>query len=321
MIDFRYHLVSIIAIFMALAVGIVLGAGPLKEDIGTTLTSELTKLRQDKADLNTQLTQARRDVTAGQSFAAATRPVVLKDRLSGKQAVVVAASGADEQVVAGVETALGEAGAQVGSVVRLSDQWTHPDDSGDLGAITKEAAGGLGIDRTKVTDDLLPGSVLGRALLTSTAKDGYRSEPGHARQALDTLRSKGLLTVRGDESQPATLVVTVAAPLTRSGTQPVDPQVQAYANLVRAMDTTADGSVLVSPSKPVDDTDNLSAGAVVSGVRAIRPAAAVVSTVDDADLAMGQVATVVALQAQQKGGAGRYGTGTDAESVLPDLAR
>ncbi|HUV47611.1 MAG TPA: copper transporter, partial [Actinomycetes bacterium] len=33
MIDFRYHIVSIVAIFMALAVGIVLGSGPLKDDI------------------------------------------------------------------------------------------------------------------------------------------------------------------------------------------------------------------------------------------------------------------------------------------------
>ena len=40
MIDFRYHLVSIASIFMALAVGIVLGAGPLKEDIGNTLTAK-----------------------------------------------------------------------------------------------------------------------------------------------------------------------------------------------------------------------------------------------------------------------------------------
>ena len=31
MINFRYHVVSIIGIFMALAVGVVLGAGPLHE--------------------------------------------------------------------------------------------------------------------------------------------------------------------------------------------------------------------------------------------------------------------------------------------------
>ena len=58
MIDFRYHLVSIVSIFLALAVGIVLGAGPLKEDLGNTLTRELTQLRQDKTDLRGELTAA-----------------------------------------------------------------------------------------------------------------------------------------------------------------------------------------------------------------------------------------------------------------------
>ena len=57
-IDFRYHLVSIVSIFLALAVGIVLGAGPLKEDLGNTLTSEVKNLRADKADLRTELDQA-----------------------------------------------------------------------------------------------------------------------------------------------------------------------------------------------------------------------------------------------------------------------
>ena len=54
-IDFRYHLVSIVSIFLALAVGIVLGAGPLKEDIGNTLTSEVKNLRADKAALRAEL--------------------------------------------------------------------------------------------------------------------------------------------------------------------------------------------------------------------------------------------------------------------------
>ncbi len=39
MIDFRYHIVSIVSIFLALAVGIVLGAGPLQNQLGITLTN------------------------------------------------------------------------------------------------------------------------------------------------------------------------------------------------------------------------------------------------------------------------------------------
>ena len=42
MIDFRYHLVSLISVFLALAVGIALGAGPLKETsrLGRCLATE-----------------------------------------------------------------------------------------------------------------------------------------------------------------------------------------------------------------------------------------------------------------------------------------
>ena len=53
MIDFRYHLVSLVAVFLALSVGIVLGAGPLKgkidSGVSSTLTNEVAALRADKA--------------------------------------------------------------------------------------------------------------------------------------------------------------------------------------------------------------------------------------------------------------------------------
>ena len=59
MIDFRYHLVSIVSIFLALAVGIVLGAGPLKEDLGRHPDRGGAGLRDDKAALRAQLDAAR----------------------------------------------------------------------------------------------------------------------------------------------------------------------------------------------------------------------------------------------------------------------
>lgn len=318
MIDFRYHLVSVIAIFMALAVGIVLGAGPLKEDIGTTLTSELTRAREDKAALNDQLARARQDKAADQSYAAATLPVVVKGRLSGRRVDVVAAEGADDQTVNGVQSALEAAGAQVPAVVRLGDEWTHPDAAGDLGTVVDQAATTLGVDRSHVGDGQLPGVVLGRVLLAGTGKDASAADTGTARQVLQQLRTKGLVTSSADAPDPASLVVTVAAPMSRKGTQGTDGQVNAYAGLVRGLDSVADGAVLASPSAPADDKDGVSAEAVVSGVRGIRAVTSGVSTVDDADRPMGQVATVLALVGQQQGQSGRYGTASDADSVVPD---
>ena len=70
MIDFRYHLVSIVSIFLALAVGIVLGAGPLKGELGNTLNKEVAGLRKDKIDLNKQLQEARAGTEARDAYIA-----------------------------------------------------------------------------------------------------------------------------------------------------------------------------------------------------------------------------------------------------------
>ena len=45
MIDFRYHIVSLVAVFLALGVGIVLGSGPLDEQIQGALQTQTNDLR------------------------------------------------------------------------------------------------------------------------------------------------------------------------------------------------------------------------------------------------------------------------------------
>ena len=63
MIDFRYHLVSLVSVFLALAIGVVLGAGPLRDTIGATLEDQVQALRQDKGNL--QEAVADRDALLG----------------------------------------------------------------------------------------------------------------------------------------------------------------------------------------------------------------------------------------------------------------
>ena len=102
MIDFRYHIVSIVSIFMALAVGIVLGAGPLKGSIGDTLTQEVTQLRDDRAALRTELDAARKGATARDDFTrdAATR--LVGGVLTGSAVALVVLPSADADHVSEV---------------------------------------------------------------------------------------------------------------------------------------------------------------------------------------------------------------------------
>lgn len=54
MVDFRYHLVSLVSVFLALAVGIILGAGPLQNSIGNTLQDQVTELRTSRNEARAQ---------------------------------------------------------------------------------------------------------------------------------------------------------------------------------------------------------------------------------------------------------------------------
>jgi hypothetical protein len=61
-IDFRYHVVSIVAVFIALAVGIVLGSGPLKDDISGFLEDRTEQLAQEKVELQGEVSALRQDL-------------------------------------------------------------------------------------------------------------------------------------------------------------------------------------------------------------------------------------------------------------------
>ena len=98
MIDFRYHLVSIVSIFLALAVGIVLGAGPLQQQIGQTLTNQVSQLRKDKAELRSQLDTQAHELEAADQFAEAVTPELVGSRLGGRSVVLVMLPGADSSV-------------------------------------------------------------------------------------------------------------------------------------------------------------------------------------------------------------------------------
>jgi len=58
----------------------------------------------------------------------------------------------------------------------------------------------------------------------------------------------------------------------------------------------------------------------VTAVRKDSDAVKVVSTVDDADLPMGQSTVVLALAQQYSGGNGQYGLAADAKTIAPDMA-
>ncbi|MDR1635460.1 MAG: copper transporter [Bifidobacteriaceae bacterium] len=123
MINFRYHVVSLVAVFTALAVGILLGAGPLKEPIETSLADQVSSLREDKLTLRDQLeAAANRGDYADQAFRELL-PEAAAGLLAGRGVAVVAIGEQSETRLDDIKDGLGAAGAELAADIQLDDAW------------------------------------------------------------------------------------------------------------------------------------------------------------------------------------------------------
>jgi hypothetical protein len=312
-IDFRYHLVSIVSIFLALAVGILLGAGPLQEDLGKTLSNQVSTLRKEKDVLRTQLQQAEARVDASDKFVTAVTPTLTESRLGGRSAVIVTLPGTDASLVTGVTKALTSSGATVSGTVEVQDAWTDPAKRSFRDQLLASLAPLVGLEETSGSLDSRMGALLARALVVDRVSDADQPST-NATQALTGLKEAGLTSFDGDGPAPATLAVVVApAPDESLPSDQQDADLSAWVALAAQLDAASNGAVVVG------DEGGTTTGGLVSAVRADDAVAAKVSTVDDIAAAMGRIALVYALRQQMVGEAGQYGVGESASALLPPL--
>ena len=133
MIDFRYHLVSLIAVFLAVALGIVIGTTALNEPILADIKNQVTALEQDKRSLEdrTQQLQAQLDTT--DAFAEAVAPALVDGALAGsKVLLVVTNEDVAQETVDEVTALIGEAGGTVSGTLSLQPEYSDPSTAASL---------------------------------------------------------------------------------------------------------------------------------------------------------------------------------------------
>ena len=129
MLDFRYHALSLVAVFLALGIGIVLGSS-----LGDTVVSQAN--RDIANSLRGDLANARRDASAAHS-AVAQRERLLEaafvriaaSKLAGRRVAVVASGRLPEVVQSGVRDAVRGAGGELAAVAQVAS----PPDIAQLG--------------------------------------------------------------------------------------------------------------------------------------------------------------------------------------------
>lgn len=306
MIDFRYHLVSIVAVLLALSAGVVLGSGLLGGPLLDDIQRRADNIRADNDELR-QLAEDRLELIEQQErFAIAIKPYLLTGALSGTRVVVFETEGIDDSLREGVRTAIGDAGGQVAGTIRLTDALALNEE-----VKVDELALALG-SVSGEPDDLRVEAMATLAGRVAAASEDS-SEQAEARDRLEDLlgdlEGAGFLSL--DDAPQGPLIPTGAAFLILTG----DPEESSYEIVPALTRLSADlGSrgravVLAESGESVWD--------VAGSVREDAAIAEIVATVTAADSPIGAITVALAMRAAVDGERGHYGLGADPDSIVP----
>jgi hypothetical protein len=315
-IDFRYHLVSIIAVFLALALGIVVGTTSLNGGIVDTLKSSNNKLIKDKRNLETDVRDLRESVGRRDDFTEGLASQLVAGRLAGERVLFVAAPGASDGVLKDLQQLVGKAGGTPTAVLRLRDDLLDPGKNQVVDDLVAQVApagvdlpeGGAPADRAAVE---LAAALVAKSSATALSSDAAAKILGGFTGA-DLVQVQAPAGSKSAGTEPATMAVLVTGGADGKALDEAGEQRQrAVLTLARALDDRSQGVVVTGPLSSAET------GGLLQALRGDGDLRERVSSVDVADTPYGQVTVVLALDEQDAGGAGRYGEGPGAEAAAP----
>jgi hypothetical protein len=314
-IDFRYHLVSIVAVFLALAIGIVIGStSVLKGAVlsGLQKTSAAERSRIDS--LYAQNGQLKQQLNAAESFASASEHLLLGGLLAGQRVVLVEAPGAPGSVTSGVQNALTSAGATVTGQVQFQTQFFSTGAGSDLDTLNRQLTP-AGVTPHSGSPQAAAAALIASAILTKdTPGQPLTGNAASADQAvLNGYAAGGYLSTNPRPADRATLAVVII-PGSPPTTNDANVASQTLVTLAQQLNLADSGTVVagqLAGSGPGSAIDVMRAGGRGGHL----------SSVDNADTASGQIVVAQALYEQlAQGKSGSYGSLPGATQAGPSPA-
>jgi hypothetical protein len=304
----RRHLMTVMAVFFALAIGIVLGTGPLRGEAHDTLTDRASTDSSGRADA--QSTATREGAAFSDHFASTVAPALIGNRLRGRTVTIVALPSASRHTVDGLKAMIRTAGGTVGGTLRAGNKLVDAGDKQLVDELGSQLAGrtrGVTISSDASAYDRI-GALIARAVATRTP--GGRLVDDTSTGIMSGLDTAGLLSADGRLNRRGDLVLVVAGPVEGDADQQHGAG-SILTTILQTIDAQSAGVVLAGPADAARGDGELKA------VRADADSAKAVSTVDSADRVEGQVVTILALAQQASGRSGQYGAAHAADGAMP----
>jgi hypothetical protein len=298
--DLRYHVASLAAVFIALAVGIVIGVaiaggGNLEETTQGLREADIADLEQQLDDAQARVDSAEEEQAALEAVVAQVYPELMEGRLSGQSIALVFLGPVDGSVRSAVERALSDAGAETGNPARVAVLRLPIDVDAMNAQLDDDAAFAGYVGDANLGD-------LGAALGVELARGG--STP-----LLDLLDTELVEQRTGVLDEPADGVVVVRTWTPEPSSDPAEEGRRSQSEALLTGLLTGLGQTGV-PIVGVETSD--AEQSTIEDYRRIGG----ISSVDDVDFLPGQLALALLLATGQSG---HYGTKDTADAVVPAI--
>ena len=119
--DLRYHLISLISVFLALAIGILLGVAMADRGVvSDRMQAEITSIEQQLDRQQREIGKQNEHIAEQEMMLQRMSEVIIVDSLQGEDVALVAGPYAEQDTYQAVESDLSEAGANITSVETLA---------------------------------------------------------------------------------------------------------------------------------------------------------------------------------------------------------
>jgi hypothetical protein len=310
-IDFRYHIVSIVAIFFALGAGVVLGAGPLKGTASEVVASQAEKDRQQLSDARDELTQLKALDKYRDDYVAKVTAGLTDGKLTNKKIAIVTMPSADSDLSDGVQAELEKAGGVVTTKVALDAKLFDTGQRQLVESLVQQlVTADIDVPKDSTTYQRA-GLLLARGV---AAKEEGKLGDADSTRIVSGLTGAKLLSLKPSQIKDrASLIVVIAA---KPPTVPPDNSTYNDAlDFIKGLDTGSGGVVVAGTP------DSAADGGLIKALRSDSEATKIVSSVDVADLPAGQMTVVFALVEQAGGKAGQYGAINAKNGVAPSAVQ
>lgn len=313
MVDFRYHLVSLISVFIALALGVVLGAGPLQAPIASGLTSQVEQLREAQSKTTEEIEISRADVAKRNEWIHSMTEQILPGTLDGRHVAILTFDETRGEDIEAIRDYIETAGGVVNQRITLEPGWYESDLSQFRTSLSGPIAGHL---TNQQGEDASAAAILSHALLEVITTTSDNS--ALLREMLSDPENPLVTYSQDATTSEAIVIIGAPAPTTDTSEMPAEPQetpADESAAIDKNMLSQLASVMALAPSSAVVVGETSFDNGLVTIVRADNIQ---VTTIDSVGTAMANASVVLALPTA-KAERRSFGYAGTADSPLPPL--